>query len=300
MKRLLFCVVGLVLLTACGGGSSDPNTNPDPNNPPSGETYKNYGYVTLTESVTLGSTVPVPTARLGLGAFSELPEAISFPETPTAPTVDTCVVAKNQPNPPTTPSNPEPPTQPVRSLDAGNPLAIRTGTSTYAALNRQIDPQTQTIFYSSDTNASTTLPAFPASATLDIPGANNGFPSFNAVAFPTIPGEFEFSTSEGDLEAVTKDTTFAWTGQGSSTGSFVFFGSQVIDASNFVYFSCTVKDDGSFTFPDTTKAELDAAGFTIGSVSGASRLSARIEAQGDAILYLTVIRSQTFIPSSQP
>ncbi len=293
MKITAVSIFLVLFLSACGGTSATTPTNP--NTPPEAGTFKKFGTVALIESSVIGLETPV--TRVASGAFNELVEAVPFSSVPSSAT-DTCiitVVIQGQPTPP--PTTPAPPTDPIKSLDAGDPLTLSSGSTVYATLPRQIDPQTQTIFYSSNTAGSTSLPDFPASATVDIPGATDGFPAFSAVALPSIPSAFELTVSGADLAAITKDTTFSWTGQGSSTGSFTFYGSQFVDSQKSVSFFCNAVDDGSFSFPDKTKGELDAAGFTTGSLSGALRQSFRTETKGDALLYLYILRSQTFIPA---
>jgi hypothetical protein len=61
-----------------------------------------------------------------------------------------------------------------------------------------------------------------------------------------------------------------------------------------VAFYCLAVDDGSFAFPARTQSELDAAGFTTGSLSLASRSASKQEVRGDAVLFVSIGRSQTF------
>ena len=55
-------------------------------------------------------------------------------------------------------------------------------------------------------------------------------------------------------------------------------------------FTCIAQDDGSFSFPSETQAELDAAGFTVGALDTAGRLAARTLSQDDAVLTLATFR----------
>ena len=159
-------------------------------------------------------------------------------------------------------------TNPPTSLDAGAALTLKTGTDTYATLAKQT--QGTQIFYSS--SPTTPLLPFPSSVTLDIPGAEGGFPAFSNVAFPAIPAEFSFSASSA-FNAVSKNTTFSWTGAGPNDSSILFTGSGPGANDKTIFFTCFANDDGNFAFPSTTQSELDAFGFTTGTVPAASRVA---------------------------
>jgi hypothetical protein len=290
MKRLLFCVVVLVLLTACGGGSSDPNTNPDPNNPPGGTTtFEKLGFVTLSESSFDGGV-----SRIGSGVFLEPAEATPVSTNDQFIPLDTCIVivSSSGTDPEPTPDPDEP-----KYLDAGEALTLISGDTTYATLVKSPLPPGGTplpIIYSS---ASETLPEFPASLTLNIPGATDGFPAFSNVAMPTIPPDFELTLSGSEGIKITKDTTFAWTGQGSGDtvfGIIAYDFSRVSETSSqTLALICYARDDGSFALPDTTKAELDVAGFTNIELSTAFRQSNLTQTNGDAALILSVQRAKS-------
>jgi hypothetical protein len=290
MITRVLIIVALLFLTACGGGSTDnPNTpnNPNnPNNPPGGTTkIKKLGTVALVAGTTLGQTT-----RSGFGVFFEYPEAIDVPKNPQFLVSDSCTVTVAEPGT-IPPENPNAPT--ATSLDAGDALTLESG-EPYATLPKSVFENV--ISYASD--PLTPLLPFPSSLTLDIPGATNGFPAFQDVAFPGIPAEFTL-TQPSDPTTITKAATFAWTGAASSDSFMQLFGSGQGTDNKTVGFYCLANDDGNFSFPAQTQSELDAAGFTTGSLLVATRSAFKQQLQGDAALFVTVGLSQTFISVPQ-
>lgn len=278
MTRVLAFILLGMMVVACG-----TSTPTDPNNPPGGTTkIKQLGSVSLVETTAQGITT-----RGGSGSFFEYSETIDVPNNPQFLNEDTCaVIAIDEGEvPPTTPDTPT-----ATSLDAGEALPLNDGD--YTTLPKQVFGNN--ILYTSD--ASTPLLPFPTNVTLDIPGATNGFPAFENVAFPGIPAAFTL-TEPSNPSAVTKATTFAWTGAASSDSVMQLYGSgQGSDDTNVV-FSCLASDDGSFSFPAQAQSQLDTLGFTTGSLSFANRTAIKQEVEGDVALFVSVGRSQFFNPT---
>jgi hypothetical protein len=275
MARVLAFVLLSGLFVACG--TSSPT---DPNNPPGGTTkIKQLGSVSLTETTAQGITT-----RGASGSFFEYSEAVDVPNNPQFLDEDTCVIVTVAEDeiPPTTPEGPT-----ATSLDAGEALTLNDGD--YSTLLKQVFEDS--IVYLSD--VSTPLLPFPTSVTLDIPGATNGFPAFENVTFPSIPAAFTL-TEPSDPSTVTKATTFAWTGAASSDSVMQLVGSGPGSGDIEVVFSCVASDDGSFSFPAQAQSQLDALGFTTGSLSFANRSAIKQEVDGEAALYVSTGRSQAF------
>jgi hypothetical protein len=285
MKRFLIYVIGLFVLTACGGGDSSPNTNPDPNNPPGGTTFKKLGFVTLSEASFEGGG-----SRNGSGIFLEPLEATPVSTNDQFIPEDDCLVLVTS-----SPTDPQPtpdPDQP-KTLDAGEALTFNSPSGLYATLPRLTGEIG--IFYS---DSGSQLPEFPTSLTLTIPGTPEGFPVFTNVAMPTIPADYVFTPSGNEGRKINKDTTFAWTGQGSDDtvfGIIAYDFSRVGPTqSETLALICYAQDDGSFAFSNKTKAELDAAGFTNIELSSTFRQANLTQTNGDAALVLSVQRAKSF------
>lgn len=173
----------------------------------------------------------------------------------------------------------------VTSLDAGAKLSLKAAGQAYATLDRMT--ANNSFIY-----LSTTLPdaAGATSLTVDVPGATNGFPAFAGVTVPALPAaSFTLKANGQDVTAgtsITADTSFTWTNPTNAAGTFLsVFGSNA--ATPAVSFFCITADDGSFSFPQATKAELAAKNFGAGKVQGATRSAYRTETKGDAVLYVS-------------
>jgi hypothetical protein len=265
VTRLAAFVLLTLLLIGCGST-------------PSGTTK--IGFVALSQVTSAGITM-----RTASGSFFRYAQPIDVPTNADFLATDTCSVSVNGPSGPGTTPDPNPAT----SLDAGDKLTLKTGATLFTELPKQVS--NNFIAYSSD--PTTPLLPFPNGLTLDIPGTPSGFPAFSDVAVPSLPAEFTFSASSG-LTAVSKSTTFSWTGQGSSSSSVGFSGSGRGADNKTVFFSCSANDDGSFAFPATTQSELESLGFIQGSVSSAERSSFVIQKQGEAGLLVNVFRIEVF------
>lgn len=259
----------LFALTACGGSNSG---NPGGGGSGGGG---NSNTITRVADITL---TDVSSTRGGAAFFYSYSAAIPTPTL--SPAASGCTVYNQSPVQPV-PPNPIIPGGAIPTpIDAGTPVLIKSGGSTYATLNRSINGSD--IRYNGFGSG-----AIPDGATVDIPGAVGGFPAFSGLAFPSS-ADFTFSATPS-TGAVTKDSTFSW-GSGQAN-SLMMFSSLSADASNNIKgFSCVVADTGSFSLPAQTKSQLDAAGYTSGSVQFVARYTTRIEVQGNTALVLKVLR----------
>jgi hypothetical protein len=273
-----FVILALTIcsfLAACDSTSTptNPTTPTNPNNP-SGK--KQMGAVSL-----FGSGITGIDNWTGAGQFLETTvDPINIYEG-----TDLCVAGGGN----TAPTDPREPEQNAVYLEAGESITLRSGSSTYATFNKKVDSADGRVLYTITTN--NLLPEPPASVTVDIPGLASGFPAFSGVAFPPLPAPLTFSASPS-LQAINKSSTFSWTG--SSDGAIFFLGAGQNAAGQPVVFVCFAKDDGSHTFPATTQAQLDTAGFTTGTLNYATRVTSRVEKKGNATLFLYMFRSATF------
>ncbi|GGL88063.1 hypothetical protein GCM10010840_27620 [Deinococcus aerolatus] len=159
-------------------------------------------------------------------------------------------------------------------LDAGTPLALRTAQAPYAQLVRSGPPQ---YTYRSAVPA---LPAPPAGLVLNIPGAAGGFPAFSGVAVPVSDPLRLTAPAAG--ESFTLKTAFTWSNPTKDPNATVLLTGMADDSE--VMFSCVVKDDGTFTLPAATAAELSALGFGSGILTGVGRTVSRTVRSGSAVL----------------
>lgn len=193
-----------------------------------------YGSVSLTSAGMMGMDQTVASAT-----FRELPEPVAAPAPGDyfgADRIDTCIVSEQgqmqQPEPPEAAI----PFEEATPVGAGEPIEIVAGGSSYVTLSR-----------SGDQYMGRTGQALPQSATVEIPGAEGGFPAFSGNAFPEAQ-PIEFS-SPSDLQSIDASTTFAWerttelgvvlivmqgTGSGGQEESIV----------------CFAADDGEFSLSD--------------------------------------------------
>ena len=160
-------------------------------------------------------------------------------------------------------------------LDAGTPLVMYAGAGVYAQLNRL--RQGSRISYAPTVPS---LPTPPARLVLDIPGASGGFPTFTGVEVP--PSEPPRLTSPTADDDVTLNTPFRWSNPtGDANATVLLTGMQ--DDPELV-FSCLVRDDGTFSFPQEIAAQLRSKGFVSGMLTGVGRTASRTYRSGDAAL----------------
>lgn len=162
-------------------------------------------------------------------------------------------------------------------LNAGN-LVLRTAAGSYGLLERDDDGR-----YTM--HASEPLPEAGLSLRLAGTGA---FPAFSGVAVntgkaPQLAGGF-------DPAAVAADSEFGWT-PGSANGAILLVGTGA-GTGGVVAYSCLARDDlGHFEFPEATRAELAAAGFTTGSLDTIARVSTTQAHSGTALLLVNSLRT---------
>jgi hypothetical protein len=181
----------------------------------------------------------------------------------------------------------------IEGLDAGPELSLKKGVETIATLKPESNPIFLKLkFYRSDTS----VPISDTSgASLEIPGATDGFPA-TTVTLPNEIAAFTFEPTKG----VNKDTAFTWTSPTPDATVTIVAVSTATDASgavsSSVYVYCSAKDDGGFSFPASTKAEMDAKGFTTSITAFANKGISKFVPKGDALLIVSSTRSSTFIP----
>lgn len=164
---------------------------------------------------------------------------------------------------------------PAQTISAGGNLLMSSLAGSYADLVQQ--SAGETISYT----ASSTLPRPPNGLTLDIPG--DTFPQFTAVQIPDLE-DLEI-TSPADGELLRSDTTIRWNAASDRTNSRVLLTASDAD----VTVTCSLADDGRFTFSGATQAEL-------GELFAATSLSIRRQnfvspTRGDSgLIIITSIR----------
>ncbi|MFC4454728.1 hypothetical protein [Deinococcus sonorensis] len=176
---------------------------------------------------------------------------------------------------------------PARTLDAGDPLTLR-GAQPYALL-----PRTRQGQLFSYTLRAPLPQAPPPDLKLDIPGAAGGFPAMKGLTVPTVA---PLALTAPAADDVTPDTIFRWSNPSRDPGALVLLTGRQDDGD--LIFSCTAVDDGSFSFPAATAAELRRRGFT-GSLTMTGRMVARGYRQNDAQLVLRVMRLQMRLPGEE-
>ncbi|WP_158679952.1 hypothetical protein [Deinococcus sp. NW-56] len=173
---------------------------------------------------------------------------------------------------------------PGLSLDAGDPLTLRLGTQVYATLPRR--QQGQVISYATD--MPNPLKAPPAGLVLDIPGAAGGFPAMKDRALPTAALLRLTAPAAGD--PVTPQTAFQWANPSNDPATQVML--SALDEERGLALTCLAVDDGAFSLPAATAADLKARGWGEGLLTTYGRMATRTYQQGDARLTLNSIVMQ--------
>lgn len=171
------------------------------------------------------------------------------------------------------------------ALQVGDSPTMATPSGVYATLERQLNPPPfLTDYYGSliYAHGASPLGNLPASAQVTVPGITGGFPAFNT-AMPTPPNDFVLSASSG-LDAITANSTLAWTGVASVGSLFYVEGQRTAHAGTTLYFRCALTDDGNFGFSAQQKTSLpDTYKITL-----ARRVVNRTEVRGDSALLLSI------------
>jgi hypothetical protein len=268
MKKLAFLMaITTALLTACPTtpGSSTLGTN----TPPAG-TIKKYGVVFLSSFVANSGFV--------VGNFVSYPQAIAAPTNATI-TADVCTVTDGSTTPGTPPST-NPPAPPAGSqqsvkISAGSPILLKKAdASTLITMSENVS--------GTSSYSGTVATAFPAGMTLEIPGSATGFPAFTTPVPNAVTTPMQFVPASGS--DVTASTTFQWTPVTGAT-SFVYINAKQTLAGKTITVGCLLQDDGSFSFPATTKQEMTRLGFTTGAFIP-FRIVTAIVIRGDAALLI--------------
>ena len=143
---------------------------------------------------------------------------------------------------------------PAQSISAGENLTFSSSAGTFADLAQEISIDNITYTTTSP------LPRPPAGLTLDIPG--DTFPSFSSVEIPDLQ-DLEIRTPESG-EPLRSDTRLRWNAASDGSDSRLLLSASDAD----VTVTCSLADDGSFSFSDATQAEL-------GDLFAASSLTVR-------------------------
>lgn len=126
--------------------------------------------------------------------------------------------------------------------------------------------------------------AYPAPAPLVVNIPGDEFPAFNNVQVPGADPLSDFTTSTGG--SLTAASTISWTAN-SSGGAHVIL--EATNDNSDVYLDCILVDDGSYTLPAATVAELDAelgSGWSL-EVDDAERTVYVVQQSGSSALVLT-------------
>lgn len=277
--HLLSALTLSVLLAACAGTPTAvaPQTGAIPGAGLAASAVGAAGYVHLKAFRGPGSNEPFSLLQ-ARATFQSLPQAaLDLPATGQAP--DTCtVVAAND----RAAWVPEPQLGAgTAPLSAGNEVTIRAGSSAYLTL---VGPPA---YFS---GLSYTFSGLPVGLNVSVPGAAGGFPAFQSAPVPNLPKALTL-TSPADKNAVRLNTTFSWSEPQHGSALVYFWGR---GPQNSLYFYCTARDDGSFTFPAVTKAALLQLGFSSGRLSEAGRVNALTVRQGAAALSVNLYNLTAF------
>lgn len=265
MKRHLLLTLPLtaLALAACGQKTTTP---PGGQNPSTDKPYTKLGFVSSTSSNGGASVCG--------GFFSISPAAL--PQVRDASTLNTCQLGKG-PNDLDQALSPVTMLTPGTSLDAGDQLTFKKNGMAFASVPR-MNVQLQAVQPNYIYQAGNLVLGGLSNLTLSVPGAAGGFPAFSDVPF-AVPNPALSIQTPADRTAVKLDTTFTWTGASNDPAATVF----LIVGQNNLEFTCTARDDGSFTIPSDFQDVLRANKFTVGALL-AVQVIAHIKASGDALM----------------
>lgn len=265
-------VVGSCTITASQAGGSDTEAA-DPVDRSFDVGLRHVGFVLLSET---GQDDARTISGNGTFVARGTPLTDVFPGDPFAETTGTCLVTTTDEGGDPTPV-PDPVGTPVA---AGTPLTVRDDGGVFATF-------TASTLGSYDLNGES-LSGSPLPTTglrLEVPG--DAFPAFADASFAdTAPFLLDAGFDPASIDA---DTVFGW--QASSADGAVAL---LIGGDGTTVFSCVVPDDGEFAFDETTRTELAGAGFTVGTLQAAGRLTAESHVDGDALLTLSILRLASF------
>lgn len=162
------------------------------------------------------------------------------------------------------------------TVSAGEIIPFMSASGTYVELVRQ--NQFGFDVYVSDPE---TIPgSIPSQLTASIPG--DVFPAFASFSFPVVERLIVSSPAAGSL--VTPATVFTWT-PGTNPDAFISISAFSGFGTNSIDVDCEVRDDGQFTFPAATQAEMGADFSSI--FTDIERVAFSIQQQGNAALLLS-------------
>ena len=131
---------------------------------------------------------------------------------------------------------------PAQSISAGENLTVSSNAGTYADLTQEIT--IDNITYTTNSP----LPRPPNGLTMDIPGET--FPQFTAVSIQDLQDLVISSPMSGEL--LRSDTEITWNAATDSPDSRLLLTASDAD----VTVTCSLADDGSFSFSTATQAQL--------------------------------------------
>lgn len=270
MNRTLPAVFALLtlVLTACPA-AEPPGSTPTPEPGPAPEpTVTAVGFVDFH-------------ADLGVSPFQEaVASFFAVPETPVSrygyPRKDECSVTGRTEAARLLPEEPPGGT----FIDAGVEVRATAGGQTYAVLTKRFD---NSLTYRTDMFES--LSPLPETAfTLTVPGAT--FPAITTEA-PGIGADLELLSPE-NLTTIGPTSTFEWEPfqVAGSDVHVILYAGQEIGRGYYSDVFCRVIDDGLFSFPAETQAQMRAVNISAGALTLTGRVVSRTHLQGNAALVL--------------
>lgn len=177
-------------------------------------------------------------------------------------------------------------------VSAGQAIPFISSAGSFAELQAETTPAETvggftipaTVFYEIPETTVITGPV-PTGLTANITG--DVFPAFLNAPVPDV-AQLQVQTPT-DTDVITPDTVFTWTA-GSNPNAYIDISTSITefgaDFTSFesVFVNCTVSDDGSFSFPSATQAEMG-AGFSASSAT-ISRSAFSASQSGSAILLI--------------
>jgi len=178
------------------------------------------------------------------GIFLEVPNATQadLAAVLVNPNADVCEVFTDN-----TPDNESSIESRSRAISAGEVLTLTSPVGTFSELVREISDDS--ISYSAPQGFISA--GLPSSLAIDIPG--DEFPAFANVSIPVVQPLSVISPAAG--QAVNTGTTFSWVA-GNNPNAYIEIMAAGATNGVFTTVSCTVRDDGSFTFSAATANEL--------------------------------------------
>ena len=158
-------------------------------------------------------------------------------------------------------------------LSAGENLTLSGDSGTLATLNR-FDVETGP-YYRPDVAIGRTA---QNGLLIDIPG--DQFPQFASVPFNNVPALQVTSPATDAL--VTGSTQFSWNAHNITGSVFELYSGGIAGDGSSISITCTLIDDGSFTFPESTLALI---GDYQADWTGYLRIAYNAVIQGDAVVF---------------